>query len=98
MDGHAQLEIRTYANVIFKPIVPIAFEAFRDYRLDAMQLSGPEVRYILSMMNGSAGDLHYGSELSDRERVELKARLARLGLQQPAPDRATDETVKRVAA
>ncbi|MHB9041560.1 MAG: FAD-dependent thymidylate synthase, partial [Melioribacteraceae bacterium] len=39
MDSHAQLEIRSYANVIGNEIVskwcPIAWEAFKDYRMNA---------------------------------------------------------------
>ena len=46
MDPHAQQEIRDYANAMFaliQPIVPIAAEAFLDYRLNAMSLSGSEI-------------------------------------------------------
>ena len=43
MDAHAQLEIRSYANVIGNEIVsrwcPMAWEAFVDYRLKSLSLS-----------------------------------------------------------
>lgn len=49
MDLHAQKEIRVLALKIFemiKPIVPFACEAFTDYRIDAVTLSGPEIRAL----------------------------------------------------
>jgi thymidylate synthase (FAD) len=49
MDPHAQQEIRDYANAMFaliQPIVPIAAEAFLDYRLNAMNLSGLEIESL----------------------------------------------------
>jgi len=43
MDAHAQQEIRDYATLIgeqiVEPLFPLVWEAFRDYRLDAMSLS-----------------------------------------------------------
>lgn len=49
MDKHAQKEIRDYADAMFaliRPIVPVACEAFLDYRLNAMTLSALEVEAI----------------------------------------------------
>lgn len=49
MDDHAQKEIQDCAKEIFaliKPIVPFACEAFMDYRLNAVTLTGPEVQAI----------------------------------------------------
>ena len=49
MDSHAQQEIRDYATAIFdlvKPLVPITMEAFMDFRVNAMQLTGPEIEAI----------------------------------------------------
>jgi thymidylate synthase (FAD) len=51
MDPHAQREIRDYANAMFaliQPIVPIAAEAFLDYRLNAITLSGLEIEALRS--------------------------------------------------
>jgi len=49
MHETAQWEIREYANAIFKliePLVPLTMEAFRDFRLDAITLTGPEVEAL----------------------------------------------------
>lgn len=50
MDSHAQLEIRKYATVIgqeiVKPLFPLAWEAFEDYRLGAVYLSKIDVEMI----------------------------------------------------
>ena len=51
MDAHAQREIRDYANAMFaliRPIVPIAAEAFIDYRLESMHLTRLEIEAIKS--------------------------------------------------
>ncbi len=45
----AQQEIREYANEIYeiiKPMLPLTMEAFKDFRLDAVTLSGPEIKAI----------------------------------------------------
>jgi len=53
MDAHAQLEIRTYANVIGNEIVrrwcPVAWEAFQDYQLNSLSLSRIEIQIISAM-------------------------------------------------
>ena len=50
MDSHAQYEIRQYANVIGHEIVskwvPIAWEAFLDYRLNSVAFSETELRLL----------------------------------------------------
>lgn len=49
MDPHAQQEIRDYADAMFalvRPIVPVAAEAFLDYRLNAVSLSGLEAEAV----------------------------------------------------
>lgn len=46
MDSHAQLEIRTYANTIgeiVKTLYPVTWEAFSEYRLNAMQLTHKDI-------------------------------------------------------
>ena len=54
MDSHAQLEIREYATVIgqeiVKPLFPLAWEAFEDYRLGAVYLSKIDVE-VMQRMN-----------------------------------------------
>ena len=49
MEPGAQQEIREYANEMYRliePLCPITIEAFKDFRLDSMQLSGPEIKAI----------------------------------------------------
>ncbi len=56
MEPHAQYEIRQYANVIGHQIVakwvPLAWEAFLDYRLNAMSLSQMEVSLLGLLYSG----------------------------------------------
>lgn len=53
MDSHAQFEIRQYATVIGEQIVskwvPLAWEAFCDYRLNAISLSAIELRLLRAL-------------------------------------------------
>jgi thymidylate synthase (FAD) len=76
MDAHAQQEIRDYANAMFaliQPIVPIAAEAFLDYRLNAVTLTRLE-----------ADALRTGQPLATdnkRERAEWDDKKKRLGLE-----------------
>lgn len=65
MDSHAQLEIRSYANIIGNEIVaklwPITWEAFQDYRLQAMQLTRLDIEIIQAIMGDVCGGYgHYG--------------------------------------
>ncbi|MEY3143460.1 MAG: hypothetical protein RLY21_1953 [Planctomycetota bacterium] len=75
MDPHAQIEIQDYAKAMYeliKPIVPVACEAFEDYRLNAMHLTGLEIDAIRT-----------GKPLATenkRETTEWEAKKARLGL------------------
>jgi len=100
MDLHAQQEIRAYAEVIGREIVarwvPLAWEAFLDYRREALQLSRLETAIVAAI---GAGDRAKAAELASsygwlqrgeggvlkgsRERRELEAKLARLGLTIP---------------
>ena len=46
MEAGAQEEIRVYANEIYNlitPLVPITMEAFMDFRVNTLTLSGPEI-------------------------------------------------------
>ena len=56
-DPHAQLEIRAYADVICRLVkawVPVTWDAFEDYRLNAAQFSGPGARVLRRMLAGEA--------------------------------------------
>ena len=76
MDPHAQQEIRDYANAMFgliQPIVPVAAEAFLDYRLNAMSLSGLEIE-ALRTGQPLASD-------NKREQAEWEEKKKRLGVE-----------------
>lgn len=100
MDSHAQQEIRDYANVIGNEIVakwvPLAWEAFRDYRMNALYLSGLDVQIVervsLGDFEGAVGAASSfgwlerrkdGTLKRNRERQELEDKLARLNLPVP---------------
>lgn len=54
-DAHAQYEIRAYADIICDIVadwVPAAFRAFRDYRLDSVQLSAQAVEVLRRRLKG----------------------------------------------
>lgn len=57
MDSHAQMEIRSYANVIGHEIVsqwcPLAWEAFVDYRLNAVSFSKLEIEILNYLVQGN---------------------------------------------
>ena len=61
MDMHAQEEIRQYANTIAHEIVskwvPLTWEAFVDYRLNALSLSATEVAFLGLLNSGQQEEL-----------------------------------------
>jgi thymidylate synthase (FAD) len=76
-DAHAQEEIRVYAQAIgdvAQRWVPLAWEAFVDYRLEAMTLSRAEGEVVRAMLAGERPDLA-ALGLSKREQDELRAKL-----------------------
>lgn len=56
MDVHSQEEIRAYARVIGEKIVsqwcPVTWEAFLDYRMNSLQLSGLEIDVVQAISRG----------------------------------------------
>lgn len=80
LDSHAQLEVREFAQAIYaivKDWVPLAAEAFEDYRLNAVALSSAE-KEVFSYMLSDLGfetreDLKYyiGDKLKGRELKEF---------------------------
>ncbi|WP_425399103.1 FAD-dependent thymidylate synthase [Aeoliella sp.] len=96
MDAHAQYEIRSYANVIGNEIVakwvPMAWEAFVDYRLEAMQLSRLDQVVINLLLAGKVADATEAAKSfgwitedgdglkANRERAEFEIKAAALGL------------------
>lgn len=99
LDSHAQFEIRQYASVIGYQIVaqwcPMAWQAFKDYRLGGLTLSEAEAIIIGHLAAGrhpaalaeaeQRGWLarSEGRLRPHRERLEFEAKLTRLGLTAP---------------
>jgi thymidylate synthase (FAD) len=78
-DAHAQYEIRVYAEKMLDTLdawVPLAAEAFRDYRLGAAQLSAGALALVRRMLAGESVRQD-DSGLSKREWGELMALLGR---------------------
>lgn len=73
-DSHAQYEIREYAKAMLDLVekwVPIAYEAFVDYRQDAVELSGKMVASLKKIIKGENLDFE-SSTMSKREWAEFK--------------------------
>lgn len=92
MAPDAQKEIREYARVFGEEIArrwcPTVWEAFKDYRLNAVTFSGPECTLLRAMETDSAiGDTtwtnlrHHAPKLSPREAREFAAKLERVGFE-----------------
>jgi thymidylate synthase (FAD) len=95
MDDRAQWEIRQYAQVIGQeivgPLLPLVWEAFVDYRLEAMELSRLDQEVTRRLIGAgplpageaeflAAGDPTWAGLARCRERDECRAKLVRLGL------------------
>ena len=97
MDAHAQYEIRQYATLIGEQIVsrwvPFVWEAFQDYRLNAMRMSGLDVELMRMLISGDqAGARAWLVEKAwidpkngkpSREAREFSAKADALGLTMP---------------
>ena len=96
MDAHAQLEIRNYAQAIgeqiVQPLFPLVWEAFVDYRLQALHLTRLDCEVIARLAQRLAGrtaseedflasqDPGWADLKRCRERDECRQKLVRLGL------------------
>ncbi|MBN1894525.1 FAD-dependent thymidylate synthase [bacterium] len=99
MEEHAQMEIRLYAETIGNEIVsrwcPLAWEAFRDYRVDAVTLSKDEQSLLRTLLREgpaaavrkaeslewlTSGD---GKSVFHFERSEFEEKLAIMGIEVP---------------
>lgn len=101
MDDHAQWEIRQYAATIgreiLRPLFPIVWEAFEDYRLQALPLTRLDAGVIARLASTGAAppysqqqflaaqDESWRSLSRCRERDECREKLVRLGLLTGAP-------------
>jgi thymidylate synthase (FAD) len=78
-DAHAQYEIRVYAEAMLQTVkawVPVAYQAFLDYRLGAALLSAQMLAAVRRMVAGETVT-HADSGLNRREWGELMAALGR---------------------
>ena len=79
VDSHAQYEIRVYADAMLETIkrwCPITFQAFMDYRVGGVTLSGKAVAVVKQLLAG--GDMtQKDSGMSKREWRELMVSLDR---------------------
>lgn len=95
MDPHAQYEIREHANAmadVVKDAVPIAWEAFQDYKINSLPITGPEQVVLIDLLAGK-GVIFDASAVegaakklgitNKREIGELKAKLQKLQLMKP---------------
>ena len=96
MDAHAQQEIRDYATAIgeriVRPLFPVVWEAFEDYRLHGLTLTGPDAGVIARLAASgavppyedaaflAAQDAAWRDLTRSRERDECRSKLVRLGL------------------
>ena len=85
-DSHAQHEIQVYAQAIGKIVrdwVPITWDAYTDYQLNDLKLTGPETEGLISALKSVdkenfIEDAIKASHLKGREEKELRAKLDRL--------------------
>ena len=76
-DAHAQYEIRAYAEAMLGTVaawVPVAHQAFLDYRLGAVTLSAQMLKVVRRMLAGESVE-QANSGLNRREWAELMAAL-----------------------
>jgi thymidylate synthase (FAD) len=102
MESHAQYEIRCYANIIGSEIVnrwcPVAWEAFQDYRMNAISFSNQETGILKELYKGNKSE---ANKLADSfgwlkiidkrftkniERMEFEEKLEILGIDTPWND------------
>lgn len=83
IDSHAQYEIRVYGEAmaqIVKEIVPLAWEAFNDYSLKALNFSEPELKALREMFEGKKLEElnfeHFG--IKKREEEEFKIKISQI--------------------
>jgi thymidylate synthase (FAD) len=72
MDPHAQREIRDYANAMFaliQPLVPVAAEAFLDYRLNAISLSRLEIEALRTGQPLATENKHEQAEWEQKKKL-----------------------------
>ena len=79
MGEGAQKEIRDYANTIYKivePLAPMTFRAFRDFKLNSIKFTRPELDILSKLLDQNPPEEFEG--LSKGETNEFKAKLLKL--------------------
>lgn len=70
LHSHAQYEIRVYAQAIaeiVKTVCPIAYEAFEDFRLNAVTFSGPEMAILAQLIQ----HMHDGYDTDEDTKIDM---------------------------
>lgn len=78
MESHAQKEIQDYANMIYKlvkPLAPYTFEAFEDFRVNAVQFSLSEQKVLAKMLGKTKVEDTNVDSLSKGEAREFRDKL-----------------------
>jgi len=80
ISGHAQYEIRVFAEAmaaLIKPLVPLTWQAFEDYRLHSCSFSGPEMRALGVLLSGGTLEEEALKEMipNARERREFLGKI-----------------------
>lgn len=99
MDDHSQMEIRSYARVMGEKIVsqwcPLTWEAFLDYRMNSLQLTGLEIEIVQALARGDESHARVIAEgigwlkrgksgfKANRERSEFEEKLELLNMSVP---------------
>lgn len=83
LDEHAQAEIREYANAMaqfVKQVVPVAWEAFEDYQLNAQQFSSVELKLLFKSFAAldQSEEALVAAGLSKGEAREFQEKLSRI--------------------
>lgn len=83
MDPHTQLLTRKIATAMYdmcKQVFPLSCEAFQDYYLNSVVLTGPEIRALLSARLLSVEKLDGADIENKREREEFIEKTKKLGI------------------
>jgi len=83
LDQHAQAEIREYAKAMaqfVKQVVPVAWEAFEDYQLDAQQFSSIELKLLFNNLKSfdQSEEALVEAGLSKGEAREFQEKLSKI--------------------
>jgi thymidylate synthase (FAD) len=88
MDDHAQYEIRAYGEALARcarAVAPLAYEAFEEHVLHGRRLSRSELDLVRAALDEAR--LRAAIEASGLRATRRRELLAKLGLQEAAPDR-----------